>query len=87
MALCSDARRRSTIRTGRESRGALLAILTSRSSSPSRRRQSTNIMACIHEGVPVVVGTTGWYDSLPMITEHANAESGAFFGHRTFQSA
>ena len=21
-------------------------------------------MACIHEGVPVVVGTTGWYDSL-----------------------
>lgn len=33
-----------------------------------------NIMACIHEGVPVVVGTTGWYDSLPMITEAANEE-------------
>jgi len=26
-----------------------------------------NIMACIHEGVPVVVGTTGWYSSLPAI--------------------
>ena len=28
----------------------------------------SNIMACIHEGVPVVVGTTGWYDALPLIT-------------------
>jgi 4-hydroxy-tetrahydrodipicolinate reductase len=35
-----------------------------------------NIMACIHEGVPVVVGTTGWYESLPMITE-AVMEEGA----------
>ena len=34
-----------------------------------------NIMACIHEGVPVVVGTTGWYQSLPVITETANAEN------------
>lgn len=34
----------------------------------------SNIMACIHEGVPVVVGTTGWYDALPMITETANEE-------------
>lgn len=33
-----------------------------------------NIMACIHEGVPVVVGTTGWYDSLSAITETARAE-------------
>jgi len=33
-----------------------------------------NIMACIHEGVPVVVGTTGWYDSLPAITEVAKEE-------------
>jgi 4-hydroxy-tetrahydrodipicolinate reductase len=31
-------------------------------------------MACIHEGVPVVVGTTGWYDSLAAITETARAE-------------
>jgi 4-hydroxy-tetrahydrodipicolinate reductase len=34
-----------------------------------------NIMACIHEGVPVVVGTTGWYQSLPVITEAAIAEN------------
>lgn len=34
-----------------------------------------NIMACIHEGVPVVVGTTGWYEALPMITEVAHEES------------
>lgn len=36
----------------------------------------SNIMACIHEGVPVVVGTTGWYSSLPVITEAA-VEEGA----------
>jgi 4-hydroxy-tetrahydrodipicolinate reductase len=35
----------------------------------------SNIMACIHEGVPVVVGTTGWYESLPMITEVVEEES------------
>lgn len=33
-----------------------------------------NIMACIHEGVPVVVGTTGWYDSLEAIASAVNAE-------------
>lgn len=33
-----------------------------------------NIMACIHEGVPVVVGTTGWYDALPTITAAVNDE-------------
>jgi 4-hydroxy-tetrahydrodipicolinate reductase len=33
-----------------------------------------NIMACIHEGVPVVVGTTGWYSSLPVITDAVNEE-------------
>jgi 4-hydroxy-tetrahydrodipicolinate reductase len=32
-----------------------------------------NILACIAAKVPVVVGTTGWYDSLPMVTEEANA--------------
>ena len=32
-----------------------------------------NIQACIEAQVPVVVGTTGWLDSLPMITEQANA--------------
>lgn len=33
-----------------------------------------NILACIHEGVPVVVGTTGWYDALPVITDAVNEE-------------
>lgn len=33
-----------------------------------------NILACIHEGVPVVVGTTGWYDALPVITDAVNKE-------------
>lgn len=34
-----------------------------------------NIMACLKAGVPVVVGTTGWYDSLPEVTRLAE-ESG-----------
>lgn len=34
----------------------------------------SNIMACIHEGVPLVVGTTGWYAALPVITGAANEE-------------
>jgi Dihydrodipicolinate reductase len=34
----------------------------------------SNIMACIHEGVPVVVGTTGWYESLPAVVATANEE-------------
>ena len=27
-----------------------------------------NITACLRNGVPVVVGTTGWYESLPLVT-------------------
>jgi 4-hydroxy-tetrahydrodipicolinate reductase len=36
-----------------------------------------NILACIAAKIPVVVGTTGWYDSLPMITDEANAAGSA----------
>lgn len=36
-----------------------------------------NIMACISDGVPVVVGTTGWYDSLPKVTAAALERGGA----------
>lgn len=36
-----------------------------------------NIMACVHEGVPVVVGTTGWYESLPTIVSAVNDEGGS----------
>src|SRR5919206_369684 len=31
-----------------------------------------NVMACLRESVPVVVGTTGWYESLPEVTQIAN---------------
>ncbi len=31
-----------------------------------------NITACLRAGVPVVAGTTGWYDSLPAVTRIAN---------------
>lgn len=37
----------------------------------------SNIMACLHEGVPLVVGTTGWYASLPVITEAVDEEGGS----------
>jgi 4-hydroxy-tetrahydrodipicolinate reductase len=30
-----------------------------------------NVTACLRESVPVVVGTTGWYDSLPEVTRIA----------------
>ena len=30
-----------------------------------------NVTACLREGVPVVVGTTGWYDSLPEVSRLA----------------
>lgn len=43
-----------------------------------------NIMACIHEGVPVVVGTTGWYGSLPVITEAANEENASLLWAANF---
>ena len=37
-----------------------------------------NVMACLRESVPVVVGTTGWYESLPEVTRVAN-ETGTGF--------
>ena len=36
-----------------------------------------NITACLKAGVPVVVGTTGWYDSLPEVTRIAKASGTA----------
>ncbi len=36
-----------------------------------------NINACVADRIPVVVGTTGWYESLPMITEQVNAAGSA----------
>jgi 4-hydroxy-tetrahydrodipicolinate reductase len=37
-----------------------------------------NISACLRAGVPVVAGTTGWYDSLPEVTRIAK-ETGTSF--------
>jgi 4-hydroxy-tetrahydrodipicolinate reductase len=37
-----------------------------------------NIIACLKAGVPIVVGTTGWYDSLPEVSRIAK-ESGTPF--------
>jgi 4-hydroxy-tetrahydrodipicolinate reductase len=37
-----------------------------------------NIIACLKAGVPVVVGTTGWYDSLPEVTRIAKESRTAF---------
>lgn len=31
-----------------------------------------NITACLRAGVPIVAGTTGWYDSLPAVTRISN---------------
>jgi 4-hydroxy-tetrahydrodipicolinate reductase len=36
-----------------------------------------NILACLKAGVPIVVGTTGWYESLPEITRVAKASGTA----------
>jgi 4-hydroxy-tetrahydrodipicolinate reductase len=37
----------------------------------------TNIRTCLAAGCPVVVGTTGWYDELPALTEEVAREGGA----------
>lgn len=36
-----------------------------------------NALACIRAGLPVVVGTTGWYDELPAVTAAVKREDGA----------
>ena len=39
----------------------------------------TNIKACIQAGVPVVVGTTGWYDSFEEVSLYCQEKKGALF--------
>jgi len=36
-----------------------------------------NIMACFEAGVPVVCGTTGWYDELPKLVSACNEKNGS----------
>jgi len=38
-----------------------------------------NISRCIESGIPVVVGTTGWYDQLPFVTGLCNSNNGTLF--------
>jgi 4-hydroxy-tetrahydrodipicolinate reductase len=43
-----------------------------------------NINACLRAGVPVVVGTTGWYDALPQVTKTARQTRGALLWSPNF---
>ncbi len=38
-----------------------------------------NALACLDAGVPVVVGTTGWYGELARVREHAERRGGSLF--------
>jgi 4-hydroxy-tetrahydrodipicolinate reductase len=38
-----------------------------------------NALACVRIGLPVVVGTTGWYDRLPEVTSEVRRANGAMF--------
>ncbi len=43
-----------------------------------------NITACIADKIPVVVGTTGWYASLPMVTDQVKAAGSALLWAANF---
>lgn len=43
-----------------------------------------NIRAIVAAGIPVVVGTTGWYDQFDAITEVVNSQSGALLTAANF---
>jgi 4-hydroxy-tetrahydrodipicolinate reductase len=43
-----------------------------------------NIRALISAGIPVVVGTTGWYDQLPTISEEVKSNGGAMLAAANF---
>jgi 4-hydroxy-tetrahydrodipicolinate reductase len=45
-----------------------------------------NALACIAAGVPVVVGTTGWYDRLPQVKEAVLAGEGALLWAPNFSA-
>ena len=45
---------------------------------------SANVRALIATGLPVVVGTTGWYDELPAISAEVNARGGAMIAAANF---
>lgn len=43
-----------------------------------------NIRGCLDAGIPVVAGTTGWYDELPTLTEEARKKNGALLWSANF---
>jgi 4-hydroxy-tetrahydrodipicolinate reductase len=43
-----------------------------------------NITACAEHRIPLVVGTTGWYDKLPLLTEKVNKEGSALLWASNF---
>ena len=43
-----------------------------------------NVLACVRAGVPVVVGTTGWYTELEHVEEEVLAANGAMFWSPNF---
>lgn len=43
-----------------------------------------NIRTCVAAGVPVVVGTTGWYDQLPLVTDEVNGANSALLWSANF---
>ncbi len=43
-----------------------------------------NMYACIDAGVPVVVGTTGWYDHLEAVTEYVLGKNGSIIHATNF---
>jgi 4-hydroxy-tetrahydrodipicolinate reductase len=62
-----------------ELQGAAVAIeFTTPEAAP------TNIRALLDAGIPVVVGTTGWYDALPDIAKAAKAKGGALLTATNF---
>jgi len=43
-----------------------------------------NIKICIDAGVPVISGTTGWYDQLPELVDYCKVKNGAFLHSANF---
>ena len=60
-------------------KGAQVAVEFTEPASAPR-----NIRACVAAGCPVVVGTTGWYDSLPAISEEVQRANGALLWSANF---
>lgn len=45
---------------------------------------AANAIACVRAGIPVVVGTTGWYESLPLVTAETERVNGALLWAANF---